>query len=323
MYHVLEQNIARNFYVCEWVKQLTNSRCGLYATSMIMLFGLLIGIFLLLTPQSFCVPTWAEQFKQVGYVELCDSEQGAVAYNALYACFDGFIAFLQTHPAWVHKLYSVKERFIRSREKDYYSTIFFGFYDESERVGRSQIAFYYSTHFHEFICARYPEFKQIPEIIRFFDACHEIQKPYNKLFVEAASELGLEEIFASAGGQVPLLLKVVKYLPAYCASRPHYDGTAFSLFLDSTDNQSLLLAPYKSSFTLDDFSCPSRQFPRGPHHNSLLLIPGTLLADSFIFPTPHLVVGSGAIRYATIAFALRPYYSSQKNEFTLLPVFTT
>ena len=114
----------------------------------------------------------------------------------MYARFDEFIEFLQANPAWAQKLYNAKERFIRSKDKNYYSTDFFGFYDESEREGRSQISFYYSTHFHEFICSHYPEFNQIPEIVRFFELCLEIQKPYAKLFNKTAAELGLETIFS-------------------------------------------------------------------------------------------------------------------------------
>ncbi len=52
--------------------------------------------------------------------------------------FDELIGFLQTNPVWAQKLYSAKERFIRSKDRNYYSTDFFGFYDESEKQGRSQ-----------------------------------------------------------------------------------------------------------------------------------------------------------------------------------------
>lgn len=263
----------------------------------------------------------AEQFKQAGYVEMCDTKHGTKTFDALYACFDEFIDFLHTHSVWAQKLYHAKERFIRSKERNYYSTDFFGLYDESKRAGRSQVAFYYSIHFHEFICSRYPEFNQIPEIIHFFETCREIQKPYGTLFAQAAVELGLETIFSSEYGQPPLLLKVVKYLPSYVATKPHYDGTVFSLFLDSTDNQSLLLSPYKSAFTVYDFSSPQRNFPREDNQNSILLIPGALLTEFSIYPTPHIVTQSGTIRHATIAFAMRPNCTPQKNELSSLPSF--
>lgn len=249
-----------------------------------------------------------EQFKQAGYVEICDRKHDRATFDSLYAYFDAFIEFLQMNPAWAHKLYSAKERFIRSKDKNLYSTDFFGFYDESERAGRNQIAFYYSTHFHAFICARYPEFERVPEVVDFFDACCEIQQAYGDLFVEAADELGFRENFSS-------LFKVVKYLPAYVATRPHYDGSAFSLFLDSTDSESLLLAPYKSSLTVDDFSSPRY------NQNSILLIPGVLLTEFSIYPTPHIVAGSGKTRYATVVFAMRPNYTQQKIEYSPLPSF--
>ena len=280
---------------------------------MIVRKALFLSIFLL---QSLCAIPLAERFEQVGYVEICDQKHRAKAFDSLYAYFDAFVEFLQTNPAWAHKLYGAKERFIRSKERNYYSTDFFGFYDESKRG--SQISFYYSTHFHEFIYSRYPEFNQVPEIMRFFDACLEIQKPYGDLFDEVAAELGLETIFSSTYGHPPILLKVIKYLPAYIATRPHYDGTAFSLFLDSTDSQSLFLSPYKSSFTCDDFSSPLRGFPR---ENSILLIPGVLLTEFSIYPTPHVVMQSGKVRYATIAFAMRPNYTPRKIELSSLPSF--
>jgi hypothetical protein len=271
--------------------------------------------------QRLCSSSLIEQFKQSGYGEIYDTKHDAATFDSLYACFDDLIEFLQKNPVWVQKLYSAKERFIRSKERDYYSTDFFGFYDESEREGRHQIAFYYSSHFHEFICSRYKEFNQIPQIISFFKACLEIQEPYRNVFNKAATQLDLKAIFSSEYGHPPILFKVVKYLPSYIATRPHYDGTAFSLFLDSTDNQSLLLAPYKSSFTVDDFYSPVRKFSRCDNQNSILLIPGVLLTEFSIYPTPHLVAQSGKTRYAAIAFAMRPHYVQQKNECSPLPKF--
>lgn len=259
----------------------------------------------------------AEQFKQTGYSEIWDEKTPRETFDSLYASFDELIEFLQKNRVWAQKLYSAKERFIRSKERNFYSSDFFGFYDDSEKEGRSQISFYYSTHFHAFICSHYPEFKQVPEIINFFEACYEIQKPCGNLFDEAAAELGIETIFTSNYNHTPILIKVIKYFPSYIAVRPHYDGTAFSLFLDSTDNQSLLLSPYKSSLTVEDFSTPIREFS-----NSTLLIPGTLVTEYSINPTPHIVIQSGKIRYATIAFAMRPNYPPQKNEFSSLPNFS-
>lgn len=263
----------------------------------------------------------AEQFKQVGYLEICDESHGIKTFDSLYTYFDELIEFLQANPVWAQKLYSAKERFIRSKYRNYYSTDIFGFYDESKRVERSQISFYYTIHFHEFICLQYPEFNQVPEIIRFFEFCREIQKSYVNLFGQVAAELGLETIFSSGAGHAPILFKVIKYLPSYVATRPHYDGTAFSLFLDSTDNDALLLSAYKSTLLVDDFSFPLRKFSRSYNQNSILLIPGTLLTEFSIYPTPHIVKQSGNVRYATIAFAMRPNYIAQKKDFSPLPSF--
>ena len=276
--------------------------------------------FSLFVCQSLYATPLAEQFNQVGYVEFCDKRNNATTFNDLYAYFDDLIEFFEIHPTWLQKLYTAKERFIRSKEKNYYSSDFFGLYDESKRKGRNQISFYYSTHFHEFVFARYPEFNQVPEILRFFQACLEIQKPYGELFHEAASELGVETIFSSTS-QPPILLKVVKYLPSYIATRPHYDGTVFSLFLDSTDHSSLLLSPYKSLFSVDDFSSPIRKYSPLQNEHSIFLIPGVLLTQFSIFPTPHIVLNSGKIRYATIAFAMRPNYTALKIELSPLPNF--
>lgn len=278
-------------------------------------------IFIFSASQSLYALSLAEQFKQVGYVEMYDTQHGAATYDALYAYFDELITFLQTNPVWAQKLYTAKERFIRSKERHYYSTDFFGFYDESHKLGRSQIAFYYSTHFDKFICSHYQELNKVPEISRFLQACREIQQSYGNLFEQAAAELGLETIFSSNYGHPPILFKVIKYLPAYSATKPHYDGTAFSLFLDSTDNQSLLLSSYKSSLVADDFSCAVRKCCRCEQQNSIVLIPGSLLTEFSIYPTPHIVVNSGTIRYATIAFAMRPDHISMHNELAWLPNF--
>ena len=283
-----------------------------------MIQQILLWFFFSSAFQSLCALSLAEQFKHVGYAEIEGQKHAPEMFDTLYTCFDTFIEFLQTHPTWAQKLYTAKERFIRSPERHYYATDFFGFYDESRRAGRNQISFYYSTHFHEYICSHYQAFKSVPEIICFFEMCREMQNPYGALFTAAADELEVGPSFSSHLfsnlGQPPMLLKIIKYLPSYSATRPHYDGTAFSLFIDSTDNQSLLLAAYRPSFTVDDFSTPSRKF-----QNSIVLIPGTLLTEFSISPTPHIVRQSGKTRYATIAFAMRPHYSPQKHQLSPLP----
>ena len=80
----------------------------------------------------------------------------------------------------------------------------------------------------------------------------------------------------------------------------------------------LLINPH---YTVDDFSSPLREFSRSHNQNSILLIPGVLLTEFSIYPTPHIVAQSGKIRYATIAFAMRPNYIPQKIEFSPLPNF--
>ena len=282
-----------------------------------------ISILLLFASQSLCATSFKESFKQKGYVEIYNKKPPAATFDSLYLYFDKLIEFLQTNPVWVKKLYIAKERFIRSKDRNFYSTDFFGFYDDSEREGRRQISFYYSIHFHEFICSHYPEFNKIPEIVSFFEACLEIQKPYGDLFNEAATELDLETIFSSNYGHPPILFKVVKYLPSYFSTKPHYDGSVFSLFLDSTDDQSLFLSPYKSIFTIGDFFSPSRKCSEEENQDSILLIPGVFLAEFFIYPTPHIVVQSGKIRHATIIFAMRPNSTFQKIEFSPLPTFSS
>lgn len=284
-----------------------------------------------LCTQSICTNLLKEQLSQTGYLEICHKNCDIITYDSLYASFDELITFLQSHPAWAQKLYIAKERFIRSADRNYYATDFFGFYDESKREGRNQISFYYSTHFQDFIFSHFPEFKQVSPLIKFFEMCFEIEQSCENIFNEAAAELNIKNIFVSPYScsptlklrrtGLPVLLKVIKYFPSYNPARPHYDGSAFSLFLDSTDNQSLLLSPYKSEFTVDDFSSPLRKFVRSHNQNSMLLIPGALLTEFAIYPTPHIVKQNGKIRYATIAFAMRPYHTSQKNNFLPLPRF--
>lgn len=287
---------------------------------MIIKNTLFLYAFFLYIP-NFHATSLAEQFKEAGYIEIYDNKHGISTFDSLYTHFDELIIFLQKNLFFAQKLYSIKERFIRFKDKHYYSTDFFGFYDESKREGRNQIAFYYSIHFHEFICSYYPECNQIPEFVNFLQICCEIQKSYENIFNEAVAELGLNSIFSLTNGHPPILFKVVKYLPSYVAQKPHYDGTAFSLLLDSTDNQSLLLSPYKPLLQVNDFSAPLRMFSRSYNQNSILLIPGALLAEFSIYPTPHIVISNGKTRYATIAFAMRPHYVFQKNEFSILPSF--
>jgi hypothetical protein len=280
-----------------------------------------LALVLLFGFQSLHATSLAEQIKQAGYIEFCDHQHGAVTFDSLYHKFDELIEFLQANPVWVNKLYYAKERFIRSKERNYYSTDFFGWYDESQPAERGQVSFYYSTHFDDFICARFPEFNQISQITRFFAACRQIEQTTKPLFSLAAKELDLPEIFAplNTDQQPPVLFKVVKYLPSYVASKPHYDGTAFSLFLDSTDHQALRLAAYKPLLNRHDFTTPARKYAREQYQNSILLIPGTLLTEFAINPTPHVVLPAGKTRYATIAFAMRPHYLTPKKQLVLLP----
>jgi hypothetical protein len=76
------------------------------------------------------------------------------------------------------------------------------------------------------------------------------------------------------------------------------------------------LSPYKPSFTEGDFSSPNRH-----NQHSILLIPGVLLTEFSIYPTPHIVSQSGKIRYATIAFAMRSNYFPPKTKHSQLPSF--
>ena len=99
---------------------------------MIISKTLLLFIFLLFSFESFCQIPLTQQFKQVGYYEICDENHGMETFDELYIHFDKLIEFLQTNPTWAQKLYIAKERFIRSKDRNYYSTDFFGFYDESK-----------------------------------------------------------------------------------------------------------------------------------------------------------------------------------------------
>lgn len=261
--------------------------------------------------QSISALSRLEQLQQNGYAEVYTSNSKE-NFKTLYSYFDDLVEFLQNNPALERKLFCAKERFLRTKDRNLYSSDFFGFYDESKKEGRRQIAFYYSMLFHQFININYPELAQTFELIRFFDACLELVKSSEYEFEETAAEFGID-IFSNE--RPPILIKVVKYLPNYTASKPHYDGTAFSLFLDSTDNQSLLFSSYKSEFTAADFSSPIRL------SNSMLIIPGAMLTEFSIYPTPHIVIQSEKTRYAAIAFAMRPNFKAKFPAFSPLPSF--
>ena len=94
-----------------------------------------LWIFLFFAFQALCAVPLTEQFKRAGFVEICNKKQGSTTFDSLYAHFDKLIEFLQANPIWAQKLYSAKERFIRSKERNYYSSDFFGFYDESKIEG--------------------------------------------------------------------------------------------------------------------------------------------------------------------------------------------
>ena len=78
---------------------------------------------------------------------------------------------------------------------------------------------------------------------------------------------------------------------------------------------------YKDAFAREDFSPAVRRYPRTSNQNSVLLIPGTLVTEFAMYPTPHIVIESGNIRYATIAFAMRPNYTLPTHQFPMLPSF--
>ncbi|OJU80964.1 MAG: hypothetical protein BGO10_06675 [Chlamydia sp. 32-24] len=279
-------------------------------------FCFLCSYFLLLFQTNFALPL-AEQLKKDGYVEICNNQLSRENFNSLYNHFDELIFFLQTNPIWTQKLHIAKERFLRTKHRNYYSTDFFGFYDESQKGKRGQISFYYSIDLDDFICHYYPEIVQIPQIFNFFKSCRNIHNSCFCLIKEAVTALDLETLYST--NQPPILIKIIKYLPSYLATKPHYDGTAFSIFLDSTNNDALLLSPYKTSYLKEDFTSPLREFSQLPNQSSNLLIPGALLTEFSIYPTPHIVTQSGNTRYATIAFAMRPYFEQKKIELTPLP----
>ncbi|MGZ6255024.1 MAG: hypothetical protein ACXWL5_03485 [Candidatus Chromulinivorax sp.] len=281
----------------------------------------LLLFFIISTIKLLSATTLYEKLDTMGYAEISNEQLQQFSYDDLYVYFDQLIDFLNTNSWWKQKLYVAKERFIRSKSSNFYGTHFFGFYDESKKINDCQIYFYYCFHFHQFLYACYPEIKEIWQIDRFLQACSHIEKACNFVFNQTVQDLQLPDIFASEYNQPPTLLKIIKYLPAYVPSKPHYDGTTFTLFLDSTDNQALLLSPYKLSFTIDDFFVPERMYARSSHQRSVLLILGSLLTDFLLYPTPHIVLSSGKSRYATVAFAMKPYYVAQKIELSDLPEF--
>lgn len=264
--------------------------------------------------------TIQEDFAKHGYTlqeNPCDSN---ATFERLYAAFDELISFLQTNAPSRHALYRAKEQFIRSREKEIYSTDFFGFYDESSTPQRGQVAFYYSLHFHKFIQCRYPTLYQAAPICHFMELCFQMQQPLGDFFHKVAHLLDEPKLFSPCLSP-PILFKLVKYLSSYTAKMPHYDGTAFSLFLHSTDPTALRLSPYRTSFSIEDFTSPYTQEETKSDISTVVLIPGSLLTEFSIYPTPHIVLQNGTTRYATIAFAMRPYHTSRKIPFSTLPLF--
>ncbi len=283
---------------------------------------MLISLLLFLYPSHLvCEISLLQECKQVGYVEICDTLHTNATFTTLYASFEHCIQFLQAHPVWVQKLYIAKEAFLRSKYKNYYATDIFGWYDESHVQGRRQIAFYYSVHFHQFVIAHCPELRTIPAIIDFFSLCYALQQSYEELSMFVAHGLGIQDLFACTDGKPPLLLKLVTYLPSYYPTRPHYDGSAFTLLCDSTDHQSLLVASYQPALTANDFFVPRKTLLQSCDSSSIIVIPGSFITDFSIYPTPHVVQHSGVTRYATIIFAMRPYYTPEKKEFCALPIF--
>lgn len=286
---------------------------------MLKIKNLLLSIVVIFAFHSTCNASKLEQLQQMGYLQINDEQHNNLFFESLYASFDDFITFVQANTDWYTKIYCAKERFIRSKIQKYYATNFFGLYDESQNTTRNQISFYYSTHFHEFICMQYPNHKQIPQINNFLNACLKIKNTYNDTFNAVIDELKLKNILSVKDNQPPILLKIIKYLPGYLATKPHYDGSALSFFINSSDNQRLLLSPYKNLFNVTDFFSPDRKFKP----NSIVLIPGTLLTEFCINPTPHIVLSGKSNRYAIIAFIMRPNYEFKKRDFTILPNFMT
>src|SRR5581483_7735567 len=91
-----------------------NSAISLYcAKGKIDGFVVIRKTFLLLIFALQSFPDLAEQFKQAGYVEICEQMHTAATFDSLYVQFDELIEFLQKNPVWAQKLYSAKERFIR------------------------------------------------------------------------------------------------------------------------------------------------------------------------------------------------------------------
>ncbi len=261
------------------------------------------------------IQTLTEQLQKHGFLEIYTYPIDTTKFQDLYDSFDSCIDFLKKNPIWIKKLSIAKERFIRSYDKNYYSTNTFGLYDESQEHQRGHISFYYAIDFHTFIVSQYPEFNDIPEIMIFLNKCLEIQKPYYDLYRNLADELNLPLT------DFPILLKIILYLPSYTTTKPHYDGTAFSFFLHSTDDQSLLFAPYQSLLTVDNFSSLTEKISAQKNRTSIVIIPGAHLTDFSIYPTPHIVKPTGQYRYATIAFALRSNYRIENTNFAALPQF--
>lgn len=259
--------------------------------------------------------------QQRGYVEICNETHGAESFDNLYLAFDAFIKFVDTHSEARKKLAAAKSQFWDTDIGKFYGTPFVGYADESKLTHRKLYYFYYSSDFHNFLLTRYSKIMQgSPEILQFLDLCRAITNSSIEMFGNAIEELAIDPLFSSTENRLPVLLKVVKYLPASCTVA-HFDASALTLMLDSTDLDSLVFSPYMETIASSDFFAPSRQYSRSVQSSSCLLISGKFLTakDIPINPTPHAALRKDTIRHAAIAFALIPYYQSGRLDLPLLP----
>jgi len=261
-----------------------------------------------------------KDFEEKGYSEIVNEKQGSVFYDQLYRSFDRMIGRVTKDSSLRKKLAMAKNRFWKTELGQFYATPFVGYGDDSKLSYRKLYYFYYSTDFHDFLKVQYPEILENLDIREFLTLCREITVSSMSIFERTREELSVGALLDSPFNRLPLLLKIVKYLPG-SSTVPHFDASAFSLFLDSTDHQSLLLAPYKETIEVFDFFVPPRQYPRLAFSSSSLLIPGKFLQgqEPYINPTPHAALRNDSIRYSVIAFCVVPFKQPVNGSLPSMP----
>jgi hypothetical protein len=268
-----------------------------------------------------------DSFEKQGYYELLNENMGSSSFDLLYEEYDYYIEQENKNPTWSGVMASLNKEYSKILAPQIHSSPLIGY--RSEHCTPGLVSFYYSEDYHKFLL-KHPRYKEIgsEKLEAFLNHLHLIWENLHHQMEQIINDLEnsypIKKVLYNKDNKLLFQVKVLRYIPSKPVPiRGHFDFTGLTFLVDNNEGnkESLLLSPFRDSFSVSDFLPPNRYIPRQATSSSILLIPGAFLkyCKLPINPTAHLILKSPHVRYSIVAFALLPKHNIFNYDEITLP----